>query len=137
VPDRAVVYLTLEDLLAIVNAELGDPRQVVADFGLLDTAVHRPATVLYDHEVYPGLHAKAAALLHSLVTSHPLVDGNKRLGALAMLVFYALNEVSVTATDDELYDLVMAVADGTEREVGKIAGWLTDHTASVDGGPSS
>ena len=64
---------------------------MVADFGLLDAAVHRPGTVLYDNEVYPGVHAKAAALLHSLVTSHPLVDGNKRLGALAMLVFYALN----------------------------------------------
>jgi death-on-curing protein len=134
VPDSAVVYLTLEDLPAIIAAELGDHRAVVADFGLLDAAVHRPATVLYDHEVYPGMHAKAAALLHSLVTSHPLGDGDKRLGALAMLVFYALNGIWVTATDDELFDLVMAVAGGTEREVGKIAGWLADHTAPIGEG---
>ena len=91
---------------------------------------------MYEHEVYPGLHAKAAALLHSLVTSHPLVDGNKRLGALAMLVFLTLNGVRVTATDDDLYELVMAVASGTEREVGKIAGWLADHTAPIGGSRS-
>ena len=41
----------------------------------------------------------------------------------------------MTATDDELYELVMAMADGTEREVGKIAGWLADHTTPIGGEP--
>ena len=127
-PHEAIAYLTFDDLLAMITAELGDPRAVVSDFGLLDAAVHRPKTEVLGIEAYPGVHAKAAALLHSLVTSRSLVDGNKRLGALAMLVFYGLNGVHVTSTDDELYDLVMAVADGSEREVGKIAAWLADHT---------
>jgi death-on-curing protein len=130
VPD--IVRLTLEDLLAIIGAELGDHRAVVADFGLLEAAVHRPAATVYDYEVYPGLHAKAAAILHSLVTSHPLVDGNERLGTLAMLVFYALNGVRVTAADDELFDLVMAVADGTMRDVGEVGAWLGARTTQSD-----
>ncbi|MCY3851519.1 MAG: type II toxin-antitoxin system death-on-curing family toxin, partial [Acidimicrobiaceae bacterium] len=53
----------------------------------------------------------AAALLHSIVGNHPLVDGNKRLGWLATAVFLELNKSSVsTAADDDVYDLVIAVA---------------------------
>ena len=73
-----LVYLTLEDLLAMLTAELGDPRSFIADVGLLEAAVHRPGTDVFGIEAYPGVHAKAAALLHSLVTSHPLVDASKR-----------------------------------------------------------
>ena len=123
-----LVYLTLVDPLAMITAELGDPRSVIADVGLLEAAVHRPGTDVFGIEAYPGVHAKAAALLHSLVTSHPLVDGNKRLGALSLLVFYGLNGLEVTATDDQLYDLIIAIADGSEREAGKIAADLAAHT---------
>ena len=54
---------------------------------------------------------KAAALLHSVVNNHPLVDGNKRLGWLATAVFLELNDASVSAAiNDAVYDLVMTVA---------------------------
>jgi death-on-curing protein len=57
-----------------------------------------------------GLDRKAAALLDSLVGNHPLVDGNKRLGWLAVVVFYGLNDVDLDAPDDPAYDLVISVA---------------------------
>ncbi len=82
----------------------------VRDLGLLDSAAHRPGTVLYGHEAYPGLDRKAAALLDSLVGNHALVDGNTRLGWLAVVVFYGLNEVELDAPDDPAYELVMSVA---------------------------
>ena len=50
------------------------------------------------------------------------------MGALSLLVFYGLNGLEVTATDDQLYDLIIAIADGSEREVGKIAAELAAHT---------
>ena len=57
---------------------------------------------------------KAAALVQSLVTNHPLVDGNKRLGWLSTAVFLELNDASVAgATNDEVYDLVMRVASSS------------------------
>lgn len=82
----------------------------VRDLGLLDSAAHRPGTALYGREAYPGLDLKAAALLDSLVGNHALVDGNKRLGWLAVVVFYGLNQVELDAPDDPAYELVMSVA---------------------------
>ena len=99
--------LSLEDLLTLIE-DLGVGP--VRDLGLLDSAAHRPGSVLYGHEAYPDLDLKAAALLDSVVGNHALVDGNKRLGWLAVVVFYGLNDVDLDAPDDSAYELVMAVA---------------------------
>lgn len=107
------VYLTLEDLLKLV-IDLGVGP--VRDLGQLNSAAHRPMTSLYGREAYPSLDEKAAALLHSLVRNHALVDGNKRLGWLAVVVFYGLNGVDLDVSDDNAYDLVVAMAVG-ELEV--------------------
>ena len=82
----------------------------VRDVGLLESAAHRPGAVVYGHEAYSGLDRKAAALLDSIVGNHPLVDGNKRLGWLAVVVLYGLNDVDLDAPDDPVYDLVVSVA---------------------------
>jgi death-on-curing protein len=105
------VLLTIEDLLSLVE-DLGVGP--VRDVGLLDSAAHRPGAVLYGHEAYADVDRKAAALLDSLVGNHALVDGNKRLGWLAVVVFYGLNDVDLDAPDDPTYELVMSVA---RREV--------------------
>jgi death-on-curing protein len=106
------VLLTLEDLLTLVSDLAVGP---VRDVGLLDSAAHRPGAVLYGTEAYPSLDLKAAALLESLVGNHSLVDGNKRLGWLAVVVFYGLNGVELDAPEDPAYELVMSVARGTSR----------------------
>jgi death on curing protein len=77
-PRRDVTeYLELEDLLAAAEAALAGPPSV-RDIGLLQAAATRPRASVGD-DAYPDLDHKAAALLHSLVTGHPLVDGTKRL----------------------------------------------------------
>lgn len=103
------VFLTLEDLLAMVDDLRVGP---VRDFGLLDCAAHRPSTRLWGEPAYPSLDYQAAALLESLVRNRALVDGNSRLGWLAVVVFYGLNDVDLEAPDDDAYDLVIAVATG-------------------------
>lgn len=102
-------FLTLDDLL-VLTSDLGVGP--VRDLGLLDSAAHRPTTTLYGREAYAGLDAKAAVLLESVVRNHALVDGNKRLGWLAVVVFYGLNAVDLDAPDDDAYDLVVGVAAG-------------------------
>jgi death-on-curing protein len=102
-------YLSLEDLLHLVD-DLGVGP--VRDLGLLDAAAHRPTTSLYGTEAYPGLDVKAAVLLESIVGNHALVDGNKRLGWLALVVFYGLNGVDLDAPDGDAYDMVVGVAAG-------------------------
>ena len=102
-------YLSLEDLLALCQA-LGGLQ--VRDLGLLQSAAHRPTSVLFGAEVYPDLDTKAAVLLESIVRHRPLWDGNERLGWVAVVVFYGLNDQDLDAPDDPAYDLVIAVAEG-------------------------
>ena len=104
-----IEYLDLEDLLGLVRALGAGP---VRDVGLLDSACARPRSTVFGQDAYTSTEHKAAALLHSLVRNHSLVDGNKRLGWLAAAVFLDLNGHPPELTDDEAFDLVMAVADG-------------------------
>lgn len=118
-----IEYLTLEDVLSLV-ADLGVGP--VRDIGLLDSAVHRPRVSIFGREAYPSLADKAAVLLESLVGNHALVDGNKRLGWLSLVVFYGLNGIDLDAPDDDAYDLVIAIASGTAtyQEVsGHLGSW--------------
>ena len=65
----------------------------------------------FGEDAYSDVWTKAAALLHSVVNNHPLVDGNKRLGWLAAAVFLELNGAGVAAAgNDAVYDLATAVA---------------------------
>ena len=105
-------YLDTEDLLELARRMLGEPLPL-RDVGLLGAAAARPQASAFGEDAYPSVWAKAAALLHSVVNNHPLVDGNKRLGWLATAVFLELNGTSVSgATDGDVYNLVMAVASG-------------------------
>ena len=114
------VLLTVEDLLSLVrDLDVGPVR----DVGLLDSSAHRPGAVLYGEEAYPESDRKAAALLDSIVGNHALVDGNKRLGWLAVVVFYGLNGVDLDAPDDPAYELVMSVAR-KELSIDEIASTL-------------
>ncbi|PRX70289.1 death-on-curing protein [Nonomuraea fuscirosea] len=113
-------YLTLEQVLELAEAELGDVL-VVRDLGLLDSAVHRPASSMFGQEAYPDLITKAAALLQSLAVNHPLIDGNKRLSWLVTDVFLRYNGVEPDTDDDSAYDLVIAVASGKMTDLDEIA----------------
>ena len=115
-------FLTLEDLLGLVD-DLGVGP--LRDVGLLESAAHRPpTTTLWGREAYPTPEEKAAALLESLVGNHPRVDGNKRLGWLATVVFLDLNGAWIEAPDDDAYDLVIANAAG-RIELPDVAAALT------------
>ena len=81
-------------------------------------------------DAYPTLHDKAAALLHSIVRNHALVDGNKRLGLAAVIAFYGLNGRRLTISNDEAYDFVIAVAAGQIDDVAEISQRLEDGSAA-------
>jgi death-on-curing protein len=124
-----VIYLDLEGLLHIADRVLG-PAPEVRDHGLLESALARPRATAFGADAYEGLHAKAAALLHSLVGNHALTDGNKRLGLTATLAFYGMNGVRLTLTNDEAYRLIMRVAAGELDDVPAIAAMLEAGTAA-------
>ena len=122
-----MIFLDLDSLIHIASRTLG-AEPVVRDYGLLESALARPRASVFGEEAYPDLHAKAAALLHSLARNHALVDGNKRLALAATLVFVGVNGQRLTLTNDEAYDLVIAVATGELDDVAKIADVLRENS---------
>ena len=124
-------YLDLEAALVIAERATGG-RPLVSDYGLLESSLARPRVTLFGEDAYPSLDAKGAALLHSLVRNHSLVDGNKRLGWLATVVFFHINGWYVDAPDDDAYDLVIAIADGSQADLPTIAGRLRAWSKPID-----
>ena len=123
-----MIYLTLPELLHVAERTLG-PGFSVRDYGLLEAALARPQATAFGEDAYPGLDAKAAALLHSIARNHALIDGNNRLALAAVIAFYGLNGRRLILTNDEAYDLVMAVASGRLDAVDAIAAVLQPGTA--------
>jgi death-on-curing protein len=122
-----VIYLTLPELLHVAELALGS-EPLVRDIGLLESAVARPQASAFGSDAYPDLDAKAAALLHSLARNRGLVDGNKRLALAATIAFYGVNGRRLALSNDEAYELVVAVAAGTLDAVEAIVGRLARAT---------
>ncbi|HEX4726428.1 MAG TPA: type II toxin-antitoxin system death-on-curing family toxin [Jatrophihabitans sp.] len=113
--------LTLEDALAVLD-ELG---LVVADPGLLASAIARPAATVFGADAYPDLTGKVAALLESVVRNHALVDGNKRAGWALAVVTIWLNDRELSYDEDEAFATVMRVAEGNST-LTEITEWFAD-----------
>jgi death-on-curing protein len=99
-------YLELEDALIQVS-KLGF---FVRDFGLLESALHRPRTTVFGVDAYKSLELKSAAQMHSLVKNHPLVDGNKRTAWVLFVSFLFINGYQHNMNDDQAFDLVLGLA---------------------------
>jgi death-on-curing protein len=114
-----MIYLTFDELLRVAARVLGRDFEI-RDPGLLESALARPRTTAFGRDAYPTLDEKAAALLHSLARNHALVDGNKRISLAGLIAFYGVNGRRLTLTNDEAYDLVIAVATGELDQVADI-----------------
>lgn len=122
--NQEIDYLSVEDLLEIAAGVMD--QVAIRDVGLLAAAAGRPQVTAFGDDAYPTFTDKAAALLHSLVRNHALVDGNKRLAWSATRVFCLLNRRDLTYTVDEAESLMLSAASG-EIDVPEIAAWLKIH----------
>ncbi|MCF8558419.1 MAG: type II toxin-antitoxin system death-on-curing family toxin [Candidatus Nanopelagicales bacterium] len=124
-----MIFLTLDELLGIA-ARVIDGEVALRDAGLLESAAARPQTTVFGADAYPDLHSKTAALLISICKNHALVDGNKRLALAAAIVMLGINGWVLTLTNDEAYDLVIAIASGELDEVDEVADRLRNGSRS-------
>jgi death-on-curing protein len=122
-----VIYLDVEDLIHVAERTLGTVE--VRDLGLLESAAARPQASAFGADAYPSILEKVAALIHSIARNHALVDGNKRLALAAGIAFLGVNGLRVAMSNDEAYDLIIAVATGELDEVPDLAPALDRHTA--------
>ena len=123
-----MIKLTKEQVISIHISliEATGGTDGVRDIGLLESALETPFQTFDGKDLYPALIQKAARLGYSLVSNHPFVDGNKRIGIHTMLVFLAVNGVEIECTQKELIDIGLSLADGT-MDAEKLLIWLSLH----------
>lgn len=115
-----MIYLTADDLIYVGERAIGT-NLVVRDRGLLEAASARPQSTWSGSDTYESIAEKAAALTHSLISNHALVDGNKRLGFAGLIAFLGVNGWRLIWSNDEAFEFIMLIADGELADVGAIA----------------
>ncbi|WP_461884664.1 type II toxin-antitoxin system death-on-curing family toxin [Fusicatenibacter sp.] len=98
----------------------------IRDEGLLESAINAPFQTFDGTELYPTVLEKAVRLGYGLIRNHPFFDGNKRIGTHAMLVFLAINNVTLSYQDEELIAVILSVAAGTLDDNGLLT-WTQEH----------
>jgi death-on-curing protein len=124
-------YLTPADLIAIhelLLTEFGGMRGITeAGFGRLEAAAAAPRASMFGEDIYAGTAAKAAALCLAIVRGHPFSDGNKRVALVALGAALALNGARLTATNEQAYETIMALARG-EWVHDRLTAWVEEHS---------
>lgn len=142
-----------EDQVIAIHFELvrnfyGSPDPIVPSGvqseSLLASALFRPQTALGETLKYPTIETSAAALLHAIIHDHPFHNGNKRTALVSTLVFLDENGFFPEFNEDEVFQLVMRVAQHqiadphpenlADREVLEIADWLYRHCRVAEKG---
>jgi len=98
----------------------------VRDDALLESALAVPFQEYAGIELFPTIQAKAARLCYGLVKNHPMLDGNKRIGAHVMFIFLALNGYELRYTQQELIDIILEIASGN-KDNEELFQWILAH----------
>ena len=107
-------FLSLSEILEIHQDQVARYGGAlgIRDIELLKSAIGMPMATYGGDFLHTDVYEMAAAYLYHLVKNHPFLDGNKRVGAVAALVFLLLNGYDFDAPEDDFAELVLAVARG-------------------------
>ncbi|MCD8088534.1 MAG: type II toxin-antitoxin system death-on-curing family toxin [Oscillospiraceae bacterium] len=123
-----MIRLTTAQIIALHEALIRETGGSggIRDEGLLESALSAPFQSYENTEAFPSIQQKAARLGYGLVKNHAFIDGNKRIGAHAMLVFLALNHVELSYTQEELVDIFLRLAAG-QCGFEELLRWIASH----------
>ena len=112
--NKEPLFLTFAEIIEIHDYQISHfgGSDGLRSAEMLKSAIGMPSSAFSGEYLHPTIPEMAAAYLFHLVENHPFLDGNKRVGAMASLVFLDLNGYEFDATDEEFTDLVMQVASG-------------------------
>lgn len=121
-------YLTLGEVLELHRriVALSGGTEEIRDLGGIQSALAQPQMTWSGQELYPSIESKAAAICFSLVTNHPFVDGNKRIGHAAMETFLVINGRELSADVDEAEQIILRLAAGQLTREG-LLNWIESH----------
>ncbi len=127
------LFLALDEVVEIHRDQIerygGHPD--IRDIGLLQSAVGTPAVGFGGDYLHTDIFEMAAAYLFHIVRNHPFVDGNKRTGAVAAVVFLMMNGMDLHAGEKSFEGMVRSVAGGKMDKAG-VAEFFRKH--SMKGG---
>lgn len=123
-------YLTQEQVMKLhqILIETSGGSLGIRDEGMLDSALKTPLQTFDKRELFPTILDKATRLAFGLIKNHPFIDGNKRIGTHAMLIFLALNNIMLSYKDEELIDIIFKVASDRADE-NDLYNWIENHQA--------
>jgi death on curing protein len=113
-----ILFLTYEEVLQFHadQLELFGGQDGVRDDGILRSGLATPEATFDGDYLHDDEFSMAAAYAFHIAEGQPFVDGNKRTGLNAALVFLELNGASVADSGEELYDAIIGLATGTHSK---------------------
>jgi len=125
----APVFLRFDEVIRIHRDQLerygGSPG--IRDINLLKSAVAVPTASFGGEFLHRDIYEMASAYLFHIVQNHPFVDGNKRTGAVAAVVFLLLNGIELNASEKKFEILVLGTAQG-KNDKAKITEFFRTHS---------
>ena len=127
------IQFTIQDIYELHNQleESFILSSGVRDENLLASAVNTPFQTFMGNDLYPSIYDKAAQLCYGIVKNHPFTDGNKRTALHSMYVYLIINGFDITATQQEVENLIIDVAAGNMINI-ELAEWLRENTIKID-----
>ncbi len=121
-------FLGLDEIVEIHNDQLKryGGRPGIRDLDLLKSAVAAPAAGLSSNYLHTDIFEMSAAYLFHIIRNHPFVDGNKRTGAVASVVFLLMNGFELHTDEESFENMVLSVAKGTTQKL-EIARFFRDN----------
>ena len=98
----------------------------VRDLNLLDSALESAFSTFDGKDLYPTKEEKAAKIGYGLIANHAFMDGNKRIGMYVMLTFLEVNGITLSLSDQDIYEAGIAVASGT-KDYNGLLHWEIEH----------
>jgi len=122
-------FLTLNDVIAIhrQQIEIHGGSAGIRDEGLLLSALAMPQAAFFDQYAHNDIYEMAAAYMFHIVMNHPFIDGNKRTGTAAAIIFLGMNDIELTVENPTLVDFVLSVAQG-QKDKSQITEFLKEHS---------
>ena len=125
------IFLGLDEVIEIHNDQIKryGGRAGIRELDLLKSAIATPAVSFGGDYLHTDIYEMAAAYLFHIVRNHPFIDGNKRTGAVASIVFLMMNGIELIADEETFAELVLSVAEG-KIDKARITQFFRDNAAT-------
>lgn len=123
-----MIKLNFDDIIIFHNQSINMYGGIdgIRDCGRIESAINGMYQTVFGEDIYPELSDKAAHLANEIIMGHPFLDGNKRTGMSAMLSYLQLNGFNVQATNEEVIEVGLAVAQ-SKMNKSQLKSWIESH----------